>query len=66
MYEVENKNKLVSWHCINCGHILTGFKRNDNKVKITCNKCGSEQIMQSLSRRHNRLDSYAPKGMESI
>lgn len=66
MYEVGNENKLVSWYCINCGHILTGYKRNDDKVKITCIKCGSEQIMQSLSRRHNRLDSYAPKGMESI
>ena len=50
-----------SWHCPNCGSLVTGYKNADNEVKVECTKCHSVMIRKFKSRKHNAIDIYAPK-----
>jgi DNA-directed RNA polymerase subunit RPC12/RpoP len=54
-------NINASWHCLNCGKILTATLNEQGKAKTVCPLCHSEQIYHKLSRTHRRVDSYAPK-----
>lgn len=53
--------RMVSWHCPNCGNLVSGYPNADGNVKVTCRKCGTEMVMKDKGRRHNTLEVYAPK-----
>lgn len=58
--------KPVIRHCRNCGAKIIGFKNKQGVVKVDCPKCGVSSISKMLDRRHERCDTYAPPGMESL
>lgn len=58
--------KPFSWHCTNCGTIVTGYKNQNGDIKVECSHCRAVMIRTIKSRRHNTIDVYAPKGQENL
>ena len=58
--------KPIIRHCRNCGAKIVGFTNKQGVVKVDCPKCGVSSISKMLDRRHERCDTYAPPGMESL
>ncbi len=54
--------KPFSWHCPNCGTIVTGHQNNAGKIKAECHKCHTVMVRIIKSRRYDSIDVYAPKG----
>ena len=48
--------------CINCGKQIVGYRDAKGLVKISCPRCGLSMVSKLISRRHERIDIYAPDG----
>ena len=56
----------VRRYCPNCGNLASGGRDEDGVAKLTCRVCGTAFISKLKSRRHDRLDVYAPRGEEIL
>lgn len=59
---MEDTWKPVRRHCVNCGHILAGFRNGNGFVKLQCPRCGIVMVSRHMSRRHERIDISPPHG----
>ena len=48
--------------CINCGRQIVGYRDSKGLVKVSCPRCGLSMVSKLMSRRHERIDVYAPDG----
>lgn len=46
--------------CNNCGRKITGNRNKDGLLKIKCPFCFTSMVSKVISRRHERIDVYAP------
>ena len=53
-----------SWHCSNCGAIVTGYKNQNNDIKVQCSRCQVVMVRRFKSRKHDTIDLFAPEGQE--
>lgn len=58
--------RLKQIYCPNCRYLVNGFEDKDGITRTSCVKCGSILIRKALSRRHDRIDLYAPRGQERM
>lgn len=56
----------VRRYCPNCGNLASGGRDEDGVAKLTCRRCGTVFTSKLKSRRHDRLDVYAPRGEEIL
>ena len=49
-----------SWHCPNCGALVTGYKNPEGTIKLECDRCHVVMVRKIKSRRHDSIDIYAP------
>lgn len=54
----------LSWHCSNCGGIVSGFKNANGDIKTECKKCHVVMVRTIKGRRHDTIDLYAPSDKE--
>ncbi len=54
----------LSWHCENCGEILSAVANSQKEYKVTCRQCGTRHVKRIRSRNHTVTDSFAPGGLE--
>ena len=54
----------LSWHCANCGGIVTGFKNAKGDIKAECSRCRVVMVRTIKGRRHDTIDLYAPREQE--
>ena len=59
----------ASWHskhfyCPNCRQLIHGFEGKDGITRMICAKCRSVIICETMGRRHDRIDVYAPRDQE--
>lgn len=55
-----------SWHCSNCGNVVTGYKNQNGDIKVQCSKCHVVMIRKFKSKKHDTIDVFAPKGLERL
>ena len=55
-----------SWHCSNCGNVVTGYKNQNGDIKVQCSKCHVVMIRKFKSKKHDTIDVSAPKGLERL
>ena len=53
-------------HCPNCGSIVTGYRDKEGYAKIQCLTCQVNIVSKRISRRHERIDLYAPQGQVAV
>ena len=53
-----------SWHCSNCGTIVTGYKNAKGDIKVECSRCHVVMVRRIKGRRHDTIDLYAPNYQE--
>lgn len=53
-----------SWYCSNCGAIVTGYKNQNNDIKVQCSRCQVVMVRRFKSRKHDTIDLFAPEGQE--
>ena len=51
-----------SWHCPNCGKIVTGLKDESGAIKVTCRHCQLVMVRKLKSRRRDIIELFPPKG----
>ena len=54
------------WYCVNCGHMVTGYRNKKDKIKVTCCFCGSVMIREIDTPVHDLINVYAPDGQNHI
>ena len=52
----------LSWYCSNCGHLVTAFRNSKGEFKIACPSCRAVMIRTKMSRRHEKIEIFAPEG----
>lgn len=52
--------------CINCMIGIPGTREADGSVKAKCPSCGTTVISRRLSRRHMRLEIFAPNKPKKV
>ncbi|MCD8009019.1 MAG: hypothetical protein LUF68_08860, partial [Clostridiales bacterium] len=52
-----------SWHCPNCGALVTGYKGSDGAISVECSRCRIVMVRRLRSKQHDRIDLYASKLM---
>ena len=67
-YEMTKHDEWVpfSWHCPNCGALVTGYKNAQGTIKLECERCRVVMVRSFKGRRHDSIDLYAPKGAERL
>lgn len=55
-----------SWHCPNCGKIVTGFNNHSGMIKVTCKHCSLVMIRKLKSRRRDILELFPPRAAVPI
>ena len=45
-----------SWHCPNCGYIVTGYKNSSGQIKVECKRCKTVMFRTIKSRKHEIID----------
>lgn len=53
--------KAFSWHCPNCGTIVTGYRNSKGTIKTECNKCHCVMVRITKRRQVNEISIYPPK-----
>lgn len=48
--------------CCNCGNKIIGYRDKNGSLKIQCPHCFTSMVSKIMSRRHERVDVYAPPG----
>lgn len=56
----------ASIHCPSCGTIVTGYRDKEGCAKMQCATCQCNMVTKQVSRRHERIDLYAPQGQIAI
>lgn len=56
----------VKFRCVNCNYESIGYQSEDGLIKFKCPRCGSVTISKMMTRRHIRLDVYAPEGQVAL
>jgi len=54
--------QIYRWYCVNCGHIVQGFKNKDGNIKVVCEHCNVVMVRMPRSRRVDDFHVTAPKG----
>lgn len=54
--------KPMSCVCMNCHKKIIGIRDANGMTKVKCPHCGTVTVSKAVSRRHIRLDVYAPEG----
>ena len=49
----------ITWHCTNCGSIVTGHQNAKGDIKVECNRCKTVMVRKYKSRRHATIEIYA-------
>ena len=49
--------------CSNCGELLYGYRNDEGKIKYECKRCGAVTVRVPKGRRHDKIDLYAPEGL---
>lgn len=47
-----------SWHCSNCGTIVTGYKSPNGDIKVQCSRCHAVMIRKLVNKRHDTIEIY--------
>ena len=55
-----------SWHCVNCGNIVTGYKNGRGDIKVECRQCHTIMMRTFRTAKSDIIKVYAPKGMVRI
>ena len=55
-----------SWHCVNCGEIVTGYKNSKGDIKVECRRCKVAMVRTLKTPRCDIIKVYAPAGMKRI
>lgn len=42
-----------SWHCVNCGNIVTGFRNSRGDIKVECKRCQTAMIRTLKTPKHD-------------
>ena len=42
-----------SWHCSNCGTIVTGYKNPNGDIKVQCSRCRVVMIRKLRTKKHD-------------
>lgn len=58
------KGEQVTTVCVKCKKDIPGTKEADGSVRAKCPYCGMIVISQRLSRRHMRLEVFAPNNQK--
>ena len=53
-------NSPAKCFCQNCGKLLYGFKSDKGLIKFQCSWCKLTMVSADITRRHKRVDLYAP------
>ena len=53
--------KPFSWHCPNCGTIVTGYRNSKGSIKTECDKCHCVMVRITKRREVNEISIYPPK-----
>lgn len=53
-------------HCINCGHVMTGFRNEGGMVKLQCARCGLIMVSKRMSRRRKTARVQENRLIESF
>ena len=53
-------------HCPNCGEIVTGYRDKAGCAKMQCINCQANVVAKQMSRRHERIDLFAPNGQIAL
>ena len=41
-----------SWHCVNCGNIITGYKNSRGDIKVECRRCQTVMVRTLKTPNH--------------
>ena len=55
----------ISLYCCNCGNRINATNNINMRFKGRCEKCGSCIIATKVGRRHQTLEVYAPKEVDT-
>ena len=55
-----------SWHCPNCGKLVTGFENDMGEVKIECPQCRIFMIRRFKGRRTDTITMYPQRDQERL
>lgn len=58
--------KPFSWHCVNCGTIVIGYKNSKGDIKVECKHCHSVMVRTIKTPRHDLINVYAPPGEQHV
>ena len=58
----DKKWRPLSWHCSNCGTIVTAYENSNGGFKVECHKWGTVMVRTVKGIRHDTIELYAPKG----
>lgn len=50
-----------SWHCPNCGTIVTGYRGSNGLISGECDRCSAVMVRHFRSKQRDRIDIYASK-----
>ena len=53
----------IPMYCSNCGELLYGYRNDEGKIKYECKRCGTVTVRVQKRCRHNKIDLYAPEGL---
>lgn len=53
--------RSFSWHCVNCGQLVQGFKNKNGEIKVQCNVCHSCMVRIPKGRRTDFFRVTAPE-----
>ena len=62
----DNDKTPVRFRCVNCNHESVGWKGKDGLTRFKCPRCGTVTVSKVMTRRHIRLDVYAPEGQVAL
>ena len=54
--------KPIPFVCYNCHKTITGIRDVNGLTKVKCPCCGTITVSKAMSRRHVKLDIFAPEG----
>lgn len=55
-----------SWHCVNCGNIVTGYKNSRGDIKVECKRCKTAMVRTLKKANEDLIRVYAPAGMVHV
>lgn len=58
--------KPFSWHCVNCGTIVTGYKNSRGDIKVECRTCHAVMVRTIKNAKQDRMNIFAPAGTVHI